>query len=118
MTPVLSLPVTVPLTDESSFMYPVESEDYYQGITAFKALLMACLLVKLFTIANLINSAFVATLITAEESVQVYAKFRADITCEAFNDWSVTTIDECLKQNEAPHFVVRYNPLIAHEYPT
>jgi hypothetical protein len=39
-----------------------------------------------------------------------YAKFRAGFDGDASNEWSVTASDDFLKQNEATHFVVRYNP--------
>ena len=39
-----------------------------------------------------------------------YAKFRAAFFGDSSNEWSVTPSDGFLKQNEATHFVVRYNP--------
>ena len=39
-----------------------------------------------------------------------YAKFRAAFVGGTSNEWSVTPDDRFLKQNEATHFTVRYNP--------
>jgi hypothetical protein len=39
-----------------------------------------------------------------------FAKFRAGFVGDASNEWSVTSSDNFLKQNEATHFVVRYSP--------
>jgi hypothetical protein len=39
-----------------------------------------------------------------------YAKFRAALVGDASNEWSMTASDDFLKQSEATHFVVRYNP--------
>ncbi|KAL7538434.1 hypothetical protein ACHAXR_008548 [Thalassiosira sp. AJA248-18] len=39
-----------------------------------------------------------------------YAKFRAAFVGNASNEWSVSSSDSFLKQNEATHFVVKYNP--------
>mmetsp|Transcript_27961 Transcript_27961/g.36110 ORF Transcript_27961/g.36110 Transcript_27961/m.36110 type:complete len:303 (+) Transcript_27961:108-1016(+) len=80
--------------DEASFSYPVEAGDEIEGTIALKAA---------------INGVAVHD-IMLHNLYMGYAQFRAAFVGDVSNEWSVTPSDGYLKQNEATHFAVRYNP--------
>jgi len=80
--------------DQSFFVYPIEAGDNFEGTIALKA--------PIYGVAAhefMVNNPFMG-----------FARFRAGFVGDASNEWSVTPSDDFLKQNEATHFVVRYNP--------
>lgn len=81
--------------DEAAlFVDPVEAADSFDGI---------------ITLTAPING-IAAHEIMLKNPYMGYAKFRAAFDGDVSNEWSVTPSDGFLKQHEATHFVVRYNP--------
>jgi hypothetical protein len=80
--------------DESSFTHSVQAGEDVEGIITLRAP---------------INGVAVHE-IMLQNPFMGYAKFRAAFFGDSSNEWSVTPSDGFLKQNEATHFVVRYNP--------
>jgi len=79
---------------EATFSYPVEAGEDVEGIIALRS--------PIHGVA--------AHDIMLKNQYMGYAKFRAAFVGGTSNEWSVTPNDRFLKQNEATHFVVRYNP--------
>lgn len=80
--------------DEATFSYPVEAGEDVEGIITLRS--------PIHGVA--------AYDIMLKNPYMGYAKFRAAFVGGTSNEWSVTPNDRFLKQHEATHFVVRYNP--------
>ena len=82
------------MQDEAIFSHEVEAGDQVDGIITLKAPI----------------NGVAAYDLSVKNTYMGFAKFRAAFVGDDSNEWSVTPNDGFLKQNEATHFIVRYNP--------
>mmetsp|Transcript_6723 Transcript_6723/g.10093 ORF Transcript_6723/g.10093 Transcript_6723/m.10093 type:complete len:317 (-) Transcript_6723:98-1048(-) len=80
--------------DPASFSFPVEVGEEVEGIITLRSAIYGVAVQE----------------IMLKNPYMGHAVFRAAFVGDQHNEWSVTPNDGFLKQNEATHFVVRFNP--------